>query len=772
MATKNTINCDSVGLTAYDGIGNFFGRTLVAGSGISISNSNGVTGDPVISAGGAIPVSFTTDSGTAIPALNNINEFGSGSITTVGSGSTITTQLTGLTNHAVLVGAGTTTITKLAVGTNGQVLIAATAADPAFATLSSSDSSITFTTGANTLSLQVTGGTSVGKTITGDSGGALSPTAGNWNLLGTGSITTSGSGSTLTTQLTGLTNHAILVGAGTATITKIAATANTGAVLQNNSGADPSYSTATYPSTATGTGTILRADGTNWTATTSTYPSTNAVSTLLYASSSNVMSALATANDGVLITSNTGVPSWLANGSTGQLLTATTGSPPSWTTVTASGVQTLTGDTGGAISPSAGNITLAGSGSITTAGSGSTITTQLTGLTNHNVLIGAGTTTITKVAPSATSGVALISQGSSADPVFGTVVVAGGGTGAVTLTGVLIGNGTSAVTASTITQYGTVVAGASNTVSSIAPSATSGIPYISQGASANPTFGTAVVGGGGTGNTTFTAYSVIAAGTTATGAFQNVSGVGTAGQVLSSNGASALPTWQTAPSGVFSPSSVLQEFDDFIGYDAAAGAGQISKLMWTSQAGTIVPVDGTAGHPGTLNWSAGGASINFHMKTVNGASVANPILLGSGAISVNFVCNITTLSVLGNRYTFRIGMSTSTSATADFTNGVYFEYSDNINSGNLVLKANDTSGPASSNSTTPMATGWHNLGITVNAAASSVEYFFDGVSLGTVATHIPVVAIRPTIQLGIVSGSLTAFALDLFYMSQIFTTPR
>lgn len=49
---------------------------------------------------------------------------------------------------------------------------------------------------------------------------------------------------------------------------------------------------------------------------------------------------------------------------------------------------------------------------------------------------------------------------------------------------------------------------------------------------------------GGTGNTTFTAYSVICAGTTATGAFQNVSGVGTSGQVLTSNGAATLPTWQ------------------------------------------------------------------------------------------------------------------------------------------------------------------------------------------------------------------------------------
>ena len=43
--------------------------------------------------------------------------------------------------------------------------------------------------------------------------------------------------------------------------------------------------------------------------TTSTYPATNAVNTLLYASSANAMAALATANNGALITSSGGVPS-------------------------------------------------------------------------------------------------------------------------------------------------------------------------------------------------------------------------------------------------------------------------------------------------------------------------------------------------------------------------------------------------------------------------------------------------------------------------------
>lgn len=55
-----------------------------------------------------------------------------------------------------------------------------------------------------------------------------------------------------------------------------------------------------------------------------------------------------------------------------------------------------------------------------------------------------------------------------------------------------------------------------------------------------------IVSEGGTGSKTFTAYSLIAGGTTATGAFQNVVGVGTSGQILVSAGAGALPAWTTA----------------------------------------------------------------------------------------------------------------------------------------------------------------------------------------------------------------------------------
>ena len=54
-----------------------------------------------------------------------------------------------------------------------------------------------------------------------------------------------------------------------------------------------------------------------------------------------------------------------------------------------------------------------------------------------------------------------------------------------------------------------------------------------------------VVDQGGTGATSATAYAVQCGGTTSTGAHQSIASVGTSGQVLTSNGAGALPTFQS-----------------------------------------------------------------------------------------------------------------------------------------------------------------------------------------------------------------------------------
>jgi hypothetical protein len=90
----------------------------------------------------------------------------------------------------------------------------------------------------------------------------------------------------------------------------LAGTATAGQILRSGASAAPAWSTATYPATAGITaGMFLRSDGTNFGNSTLVLPNAAAISTLLYASSADTISALATANSGVLVTGGTGIPS-------------------------------------------------------------------------------------------------------------------------------------------------------------------------------------------------------------------------------------------------------------------------------------------------------------------------------------------------------------------------------------------------------------------------------------------------------------------------------
>lgn len=339
MATVNAINLQQAGLTSYDGSGTFNGRTLTPPiAGITISNASGIAGNPTFALANDL---------AAVEGLST-------------TGIATRTAASVWTTRTITAGSGISI-------SNGDGV----AGDPT-----------------------ITAGATIPTTFTADSGSAT-PAANNLNVLGSGSITTSGAGSTITTALTGLTNHAVLVGAGTATITKVGPTATAGQVFQSaGAAADPAFSTATYPSIATGTGTILRADGTNWVATTATYPATTTINQLLYSSANNVIGGLTAANQSVLTSTTTGVPAWVSMATDGKVLIGSTAGNPAAATLTAgTGItitngsnaitiaangsvvaQTLTGDSGGSLSPSSGNFNILGGPGVTTSGSGSTLT--------------------------------------------------------------------------------------------------------------------------------------------------------------------------------------------------------------------------------------------------------------------------------------------------------------------------------------------------------------------------------------------------------------
>lgn len=105
---------------------------------------------------------------------------------------------------------------------------------------------------------------------------------------------------------------------------------------------------------------------------------------------------------------------------------------------------------------------------------------------------------------------------------------------------------------------------------------------------------------GGTGRTTNTAYAVICGGTTAGGAEQSIASVGTAGQILTSNGAGALPTFQAAGGSSF-PSGTVMLF-----VQTAAPTGWTKSTSHNNKALRVV--SGTASSGGTVAFTTAFAS--------------------------------------------------------------------------------------------------------------------------------------------------------------------
>jgi hypothetical protein len=149
--------------------------TLTAGTGVTITNTNGNIAIGLTGGGSAVE-HLTGDSGGQLnPLANNFNIIGG----TVAAG----------TSPLKVAGAGST------LTINAQTSQALAAADATKIGLSNFDSSSFAVAATGFVTLSTTG---VGKTITGDSGGALSPSSNNWNILGLSGSKTSGSGSTLT----------------------------------------------------------------------------------------------------------------------------------------------------------------------------------------------------------------------------------------------------------------------------------------------------------------------------------------------------------------------------------------------------------------------------------------------------------------------------------------------------------------------------------------------------------------------------------------------
>jgi hypothetical protein len=211
------------------------------------------------------------------------------------------------------------------------------------------------------------------------------------------------------------------------------------------------------------------------------------------------------------------------------------------------------------------------------------------------------------------------------------------GSPAVASTGISVAHGGSGLT--TLTAKNVLLGEGTDPIGFAAPGNT-GIPLVSAGSATNPAFGTALVIGGGTGLTTTTAYAVLCGGTNTTAPLQSIASVGSAGAILTSGGAGALPTFQTlsvnvqvfttAGAGTYTPTSGMK----FCVVEAVAGGGGSGGVGAT-----------------TVVQSAGGGSGSYSRKVLTagqiGAAIAYTVGAGGAAGVTNGAGGNGTATTLG-----------------------------------------------------------------------------------------------------------------------------
>ncbi|MEE8208147.1 MAG: hypothetical protein V3T88_04220 [Nitrosomonadaceae bacterium] len=346
------------------------------------------------------------------------------------------------TDHAILVGSGTTAaVTALAVGTNGQLPVGSTGADPVFATITSTDGTITFTAGAGTLVIEGTDATET-------QDGVVELATDAEAIAGTDAVRAIVPTS-LKAKLGTQTDHGILVGSGTTAAVTALAVGTNGQVAVGSTGADPVFATIGSTDgtlTITGGAGTLVIEGTDASTTqegvvelTTDAEATAGTDTTRAVTAEALKAKLGTQTDhGLLVGSGTtAAVTALAVGTNGQVAVGSTGADPVFATIgSTDGTLTVTGGAGTlVIEGTDASTTQEGVVELTTdaeatAGTDTTravtaeaLKAKLGTQTDHGVLVGSATTAAVTALAVGTNGQLLVGS-TGADPVFATIASA------------------------------------------------------------------------------------------------------------------------------------------------------------------------------------------------------------------------------------------------------------------------------------------------------------------------------------------------------------
>lgn len=218
------------------------------------------------------------------------------------------------------------------------------------------------------------------------------------------------------------------------------------------------------------------------------------------------------------------------------------------------------------------------------------------------------------------------------------------------------------------------------------------------------------------------------------------------------------------------PLALFDDFDDRMAWSpSTTGTGAAASVS----AGNATLASGT--HNGVARVATGTVLATAAALVWSGA-LSNSLMVGGGGADYSALIHLPVLGSAPNHYIARIGLGTSTSA--DHANGIYFEY-DSSASANWRLKtASSSTRTTTTSSIAVVANQWILLEWHCNAAGTSVEFFVDGVSAGTITTNIQITAgngYGGNFQISNPANVLAAareMFIDWFYFQKVYTTSR
>lgn len=216
---------------------------------------------------------------------------------------------------------------------------------------------------------------------------------------------------------------------------------------------------------------------------------------------------------------------------------------------------------------------------------------------------------------------------------------------------------------------------------------------------------------------------------------------------------------------IFNPVSLFDDFDNRMAWSpSTSGTGAAASVS----GGNATFASGK--HNGVAR-IATGTVLGTAAALVWSGNLAISLVLGNGQADYRALVKIPTLPTVANNFIVRVGLGTSVSV--DHADGIYFEHS--ASSANWVLKTASNSVRTSTTSSIAATTNWVELRWVCNSAGTSVEYFIDDVSAGTITTNIPTVTGRGcggNFQISNPANVLAAaseMVIDYFYYNKVYT---